>query len=104
MTPEIYRELKNSGNGKYSIERVFHHLVKEGFNVPFRDLADLTPVVVKHIYFRSSEEDEHKSLLPPAIRHRQECEAKGMTEEEIQASWQQKLDGNPTLRQMHSIM
>lgn len=105
LTEDLFRELKRAGD--YSIEKVFHHLVKEPYNVSFQDLQHLTPVVVKHVYFRDPEKDasggSSRGLVPPGVAHRQQCEAAGMTEEEIQASWQAKLEADPALRDMHTL-
>ena len=101
LTPDLFREVRRAG--QYSIERVFHHLVKEPFNVAYSDLQDLSPVAVKHVYFRDEEADRQGTRqLPPGLRHRLDCQAKGMTEEEIQRTWQERISSDPALRELHT--
>lgn len=103
LTQELLKELRKAGD--YSIEKVFHHLVKEPYNLPFSELRHLTPVVVKHVYFRDPERDEAGggSMVPPGVAHRKQCEDAGMTEEQIQSSWQEKLSKDPALYDMHNF-
>lgn len=101
LSPDLYKELRRSG--EFSINKVFSHLVKEPYNLSFDQLEKLTPVIVRHVYFRDPDNDEDRLSVPPAIAHRQECMAKGMTEEEIQSSWQARLDADETLRKMHIL-
>lgn len=55
ISADVYRQLKRSQ--KYSVEHVFHALVKEPFNADHATLGRLTPVVVRHVFFRQDGDD-----------------------------------------------
>lgn len=97
---DLYRQLKQNRSSKQDVARVFNALVKEPFNVPFDDLGKLTPVVVRHIYFRP-EEEKTGSLPLPKETHARQCAAAGLSLEETERRWQEQVRQDPGLAALY---